>query len=329
VNVSVSKNLLCRGETVQLNASGGVSYAWKPAATLDNAAAASPLATPLQTTKYIVDVTNSFSCKKSDPIQLTVVQPLNLTMASDTFVCKGSTVQLKVQGANSYQWINNINGLSNTNIDNPGARPASDIVYTVVGSDAYDCFKDTTQIRVAIKPLPTVTAEPDFQMLAAETHQLIATASSDVVQWLWSPKDYLSCTVCPSPITSPRTPVDYVVTVKNQYGCNASDSVSVKLECSEDFVFIPNSFTPNNDGKNDVFYIKGKGIGIIKSLVIYNRWGETVFEKKNFSIDDRSTGWDGRLKGTLVPAGSYVYFTEMQCDSGQPILKKGTVTVVY
>ena len=130
-------------------------------------------------------------------------------------------------------------------------------------------------------------------------------------------------------MASPRTPIDYIVTVKNQYGCMASDSVSVKLACSENFVFIPNSFTPDNDGKNDVFYIKGKGIGIIKSLVIYNRWGETVFENKNFNIDDRSTGWNGRFKGVLVPAGSYVYFAEMQCDSGQPILKKGTVTVLY
>ena len=109
----------------------------------------------------------------------------------------------------------------------------------------------------------------------------------------------------------------------------ASDTLSVKLECSENFVFIPNSFTPNNDGKNDLFYIKGKGIGIIKSLLVYNRWGEIIFERKNFNIDDKAAAWNGRFKGLIVPPGSYVYFAEMQCETGQPIIKKGTVTVLY
>jgi gliding motility-associated-like protein len=234
-----------------------------------------------------------------------------------------------VQGANAYQWINNTSGLNNTNINNPVASPSSDVAYTVIGWDAYNCFRDTAIIKVAVKPLPQVKAEPNVQMLAAESHQLTATASADVMQWLWSPDLYLSCTTCPSPMAQPRTPVDYVVTVKNQYGCTASDTVSVKLECSENFVFIPNSFTPNNDGKNDLFYIKGKGIGIIKSLLIYNRWGEIIFERKNFNIDDKAAAWNGKFKGLIVPPGSYVYFAEMQCETGQPIIKKGTVTVLY
>ena len=228
---------------------------------------------PPQSTMYSVEVANEFGCKKSDSIQLAVVQPLRLITVQDTFVCKGNSVQLKVQGANAYQWINNTSGLNNANINDPVASPSSDIAYTVVGWDGYNCFRDTAIIKVAVKPLPSVKAESDVQMLAAESHQLTAIASPDVTKWLWSPDLYLSCTTCPSPVAQPRTPVDYIVTVKNQYGCMASDTVSVKLECSENFVFIPNSFTPNNDGKNDLFYIKGKGIGIIKSLLIYNRWG--------------------------------------------------------
>lgn len=328
-NVSSSKGLLCLGETVQLNATGGEYYLWKPATGLNNATIGSPLANPVQTTKYVVEVTNSFGCSKQDSILLTVAQPFNITMPAETFVCKGSGVQLSVNGASSYQWINTVNGLNNTQIATPVASPSTNTLYTVVGSDAHNCFKDTAMINVVVRSLPAVTAEPDFQMLAAETHQLMATPSADVVEWLWSPADFLNCTNCPSPVARPRIPVDYIVTVKNQYGCAASDTVSVKLECAENFVFIPNSFTPNNDGKNDVFYIMGKGIGIIKSLIIFNRWGEPVFERRNFNIDDRANGWDGKQKGILVPTGAYVYFAEMQCDSGEPIIKKGTVTVVY
>ena len=122
-----------------------------------------------------------------------------MVMATDTFVCSGSNAQLNAQGANSYQWINTVTGLSNIQIANPVASPVVNTVYTVVGSDAYNCFKDTLSINVAVRPLPSVTAEPDFQMLAAETHQLRATASNDVVKWLWSPADYLSCTSCHTP----------------------------------------------------------------------------------------------------------------------------------
>jgi gliding motility-associated-like protein len=329
VTLSSSKNLLCLGETVQLSATGGVSYLWKPSTGLNNSVIASPLANPAKTTTYSVEVTNNFGCKKSDSIKLTVVQPLSLVMSTDTFVCKGSSIQLKVQGAATYQWINNTAGLNNTQVSNPIASPISDISYTVVGTDAYSCFKDTATVKVVVQPLPSVIAEPDVQMLAADSHQLAAVASNDVVQWLWSPKDYLSCTNCPSPVTKPRMPIDYIVTVKNQYGCAASDTVKIKLQCSEDFVFIPTGFTPNNDGKNDVFYIKGKGIGIIKSLLIFDRWGEKIFERTNFDIDDKSSAWDGKYKGMPVPGGSYVYIAEMQCENGQPISKKGTVTVIY
>lgn len=327
--VTASKTLVCLGETVQLTATGGGTYVWKPATGLSNVNTASPLASPVQDTKYVVDVTNAFGCTKSDSIRLTVVKPFRLVMTTDTFVCKGSSVQLTAKGANSYQWINTTNGLNNTQVGNPVAAPQNNTSYTVVGSDAYNCFKDTAVVNVVVQPLPTVTAEPDIEMLAAETHQLQATASSDVVTWRWSPDTYLSCSACPSPLVTPRMPMDYVITVKNRWGCSASDTVSIKLQCADNFVFIPNSFTPNNDAKNDVFYIKGKGIGIIKSLIIYNRWGEAVFERRNFNIDDRSAGWDGKYKGVLVPAGNYVYFAEMQCDAGQPILRKGSVTVVY
>ncbi len=329
VSLLSSKNLLCLGETVQLTVSGGVSYLWKPSTGLNNTTIATPLANPVQNTTYTVEVTNNFGCKKSDSLKLTVVQPFSLTMASDTFVCKGSSIQLKAQGADSYQWINSTSGLNNTQVSNPVASPTTDILYTVAGTDAYNCFKDTATIKVAVQPLPGVIAEPDVQMLAADTHQLTVVASNDVVQWLWSPKDYLSCTNCPSPVTSPRMPIDYVVTVKNQYGCAASDTVKIKLQCSEDFIFIPSGFTPNNDGKNDLFYIKGKGIGIIKSLLIFDRWGEKIFERTNFNIDDKASAWDGKYKGMLVPGGTYVYLAEMQCENGQPIIKKGTVTVIY
>ncbi len=64
-------------------------------------------------------------------------------------------------------------------------------------------------------------------------------------------------------------------------------------------------------------------------MTIFNRWGEKVFEKRNFPIDDRAAGWDGYFKGLIAPVGSYVYFAELQCEGEAPFTMKGTVTIVY
>lgn len=61
---------------------------------------------------------------------------------------------------------------------------------------------------------------------------------------------------------------------------------------------------------------------------IYNRWGEIVFEKKNFYPNDMSAAWNGKLKGVDVPVGAYVYFAEMECSMGENFQRKGTVTLV-
>jgi gliding motility-associated-like protein len=329
ISLSTARATVCMGSSLQLNASGGVTYAWSPSTGLNNAAIANPVASPIVNTKYLLTVTNQFGCTNKDSVDITVAQPISITAPRDTFVCAGSAIQLKAGGASTYKWINNTSGLSNVTIANPMALTSADIQYTVVGYDNYGCFTDTASVNLAVRPVPTVNAGPDVELLANTEQQLQAVGSSDVIQWLWTPSDYLSCTNCSSPVTQPKTKINYVVTVKNQYGCQASDEVQIKVQCSQGYIYIVNSFTPNNDGKNDVFYIKGKGVGIVKSLKIFNRWGEMMFAKTNFPIDDRSAGWDGYYKGQLAPIGTYVYFAEFQCEGEQPFTQKGVVTIVY
>jgi gliding motility-associated-like protein len=89
---------------------------------------------------------------------------------------------------------------------------------------------------------------------------------------------------------------------------------------------IPTAFTPNGDGQNDFFIIKG--ISLIKHLIIYDRWGEKVFERSNFIASDRSACWNGTNKGMPAEAGAYVYFAEMECASGGLFIRKGTVILI-
>jgi gliding motility-associated-like protein len=107
----------------------------------------------------------------------------------------------------------------------------------------------------------------------------------------------------------------------------ASDEIAFKLECSEN-VSIPNAFTPNNDGKNDRFNLMGKGIREVKSFRIYSRLGDVIFERTNFQIGERQAGWDGTISGNPAAAGTYVYFAEFICDSGELFTRKGTLIVI-
>jgi gliding motility-associated-like protein len=235
---------------------------------------------------------------------------------------------LSASGATSYQWINNTSGLSNASIPNPVVNSLTTATYTVVGSDNYNCFKDTAKVLITVRDLPAVNAGPDINAVGGTPYQLSAMASGDVVSWLWSPGNYLSCTTCSSPMATPKMQTAYVVKVANAWGCVAFDTVIVKLQCAVSNVHVPNAFTPNLDGKNDVFYIKGSGVNIIKHFRIYNRWGQLIFERNNIGIDDRSTGWDGKYKGQYVDAGTYIYMAEMECITGELFTFKGTVTVV-
>jgi gliding motility-associated-like protein len=93
-------------------------------------------------------------------------------------------------------------------------------------------------------------------------------------------------------------------------------------------VFIPNAFTPDGDGVNDMLFVQGKGIKIVKTFRIFNRWGELIFEKNNFSPGDERSGWDGKIRGIPAPPDVFVYMCEVVCEKGIPFMFKGNVAII-
>lgn len=328
INITPANPVTCKTNSVQLQATGASSYSWSPATGLNDPTSASPLALPVSTTNYLVSGIDNNGCKGTDTITVTVPASFTINLASNAAICAGDKVQLNVSGAAGYKWINNTVGLSNTQINNPFASPSSSTQYTVVGYDKYQCYSDTQNIHVIVNPLPTVDAGTDRQVVVGSSNQLIVASSNDVIKWNWSPVDFLSCTNCASPVSKPYEPMDYVVTVYNRNNCMAKDTVKISVVCAGGDVHIPNAFTPDNNGKNDKFFILGQGVRIIKSLKVFNRWGEVIFEKKNFYPNDQSAGWNGKFKGLEAPAGAYVYFAEMECEAGSSFMRKGTVTLI-
>lgn len=327
IAVTPGAPVACLNASVQLAASGAVTYSWTPATGLDNASGASPVATPLVTTTYAVTGLDANGCAGSGSVTVTVQQHEQLALSPDsTSLCDGDSLKLKASGTDTYLWIGDVSGLPSVSLGSMFAVPPATLRYTVVGSDAYQCFHDTLSVPVTVLPVPTVDAGPSVSVLDATPVNLLATGSADIVSWQWTPPDYLSCTDCAQPVCTPKKPEVYTVRVVNNVGCSAADTVSVKLICEEARVRIPEGFSPNNDGHNDRFDILG--IGQVDHLVIFDRWGEKVFERSNFYTADIGSQWDGTVHGQAAPVGTYVYFVEMTCPSGGAFSRKGTVVLV-
>lgn len=323
--VSPDSPYVCLNSSTMLTVTGGSSYLWSPAVGLDRTDVASPVASPTVNTVYQVQATDDAGCQGSISVLVKVTAPQTVTVTPDTAsICQGDELRMTEKGADVYRWIGDIQAGGS-----PGviiARPSESTVFMVIGTDLHACFADTVKIPVTVRPVPTVNAGPDVEVLAGDPVVLLATGSPDVVDWSWTPPDFLSCADCAQPVASPKRPEEYVVKVTNGVGCSATDTVAAKILCEESRVRIPDAFSPNGDGKNDRFMIMG--IGLVKHIVIYDRWGVRVFERSNFYPVDAGSSWDGTIGGQPAPVGTYVYFVEMECAAGGAFARRGTVVLV-
>jgi gliding motility-associated-like protein len=198
----------------------------------------------------------------------------------------------------------------------------------VSASTKNKCQTDTARVNVVVHSIPKVDAGPDQTVATGSVVQLQATGSTDVVGWKWTPTDYLSCTHCEAPTSTPRQPITYQVTGTNGFGCSDSASVKINLVCDEGKVFIPNTFTPNEDGTNDLFYPRGRGVKTILYFRVFDRFGQLIYERTNFQLNDKKGGWDGTFKGHRLDPAVFVYSTEMVCDNNKIFKLSGNVTLL-
>jgi PKD repeat protein len=234
--LSTYKADLCAGSSLNLVAEGASSYTWSPGISLSNTNAASVIASPAFDITYKVTGISNHGCINSDSVQISVIHPFRVKLVEDTSVCAGNSIQLKATGAASYLWIGNTVGLNDITSANPMAAPSTSISYSVVGYDAMACFTDTAHTWIMVNARPFVHAGPDAEILAGSSYTIQTTGSNDILNWVWSPDTYLSCSTCPSPEARPVQPVNYTVMVTNAQGCTASDTVSLKLLCKESAV---------------------------------------------------------------------------------------------
>jgi gliding motility-associated-like protein len=320
--------IVCKGSTLSITANGGFTYTWLAAPGLLNTNAGIATVSPAANSIYTVQAADDIGCTSTGMIPVTVIDRLKINAVAGQAQCLGRPVTLIASGAATYQWIKNTEGLNSTAIANPLATPLQPgaSTYTVVGTDAYGCFTDTANITVQALPLPNVLIKPVGEILFGSEIMLSPITTNNVTNWEWSPSKYLNCSNCTSPVSRPLEPMTYTLKVTDKNGCSNTASVQVNFICKESSVMIPSAFSPNNDGLNDLFMIRG--IATVNWLQIYNRNGTVVFEKRNFNAGDNANGWDGYYKGNPADPGAYVYFAEIKCPNGNAFIKKGTLTLV-
>jgi gliding motility-associated-like protein len=323
--IKVEDTVICLNDAATLMASGGVSYDWQPDPTLSCTNCAAPQASPRVRTIYYVTGTDANGCKNTDTVTVGIKTKTTLIFDDQLEVCEKTPVVLQVSGAQTYTWIPPLY-LDDANKQNPTATLDTSITYLVIGREG-SCIPDTAKIRAVVHPLPEVHAGDDQRVLAGSMVSLNGNGVR-VKDYLWQPGDSLVCPSCP--VTQYRAQKTMTFTLKgfSDYGCVDSDDVTIVVFCDQSQLFIPNTFTPNGDGQNDVFYPQGSGVGKVKAFRIYNRWGQLVFERMNMDVNARDQGWDGTFKGEQLSPDVYVYTLEAACDNGEEIFWKGDIAII-
>lgn len=326
---ALQDTLICRGDSIQLFVTGAADYSWlAPNNGLSCTNCQNPVASPQFDIMYKVEGRSAFGCKAYDSVTVKVFQPyvVSVDPPADS-ICEGRSIRLTAFGAPLYTW-SPAAGLSATNIANPIASPDTTRTYKLTGYDNLGCFKDSIDVTIKVLQNPEVNAGPDLVLSAGSTVQLQATGAVNGESYDWSPSVGLSCTSCPNPVVTAGDNITYTVRVRNASGCTAQDQVKISVTCNEGNLFVPNTFTPNGDGMNDVFYIRGNGLYAVRSLRIFNRWGEMVFERKNLTANDPSAGWNGTFKGAIASSDTYVYQLEVMCTNSQVLKYNGTISLI-
>lgn len=233
-----------------------------------------------------------------------------------------------VQADTSIQW-NWTFGDGRTSIEQNNAisydKPGNYLV-TLTAANKLGC-KNADTTSLAIAPLPVITMQNVIIPVGGQI-ALPVTYSSGTVQYTWSPPVGLSCTNCPAPLANPKITTTYTVNVTDSNTCTSTADITVTVLCTAENYFVPNTFSPNGDGMNDVFYPRGRGLASVQSMKIFNRFGQAVFDRRNFTANDPSKGWNGKLGGTPAPPDVYVYIIEFVCENAQIVTMKGNITLI-
>jgi len=316
---------ICEGANTTLNSSSnGASFAWLPATGLSNAGTLNPVAAPAVTTQYTLTATLG-GCRATSSVLITVNPAPIADAGKDTAICYGQSVQLNGSGGISYAW-SPAGYLDNTSSSSPVCyQPSGNMSYQLTVTDVNNCRSiNKPAVNITVTPSPKIFAGNDTSVYINEPVQLNAVDinNSGFTQYRWSPADGLSNPSTQKPVAMTGHPVTYTVVATTPNGCEGTGSISIKVFAAAG-IFVPNAFTPDGDGHNDLLRAIPIGIREFKYLAVFNRWGKRIFYTTN-----SATGWNGTINGKVQDNGIYVWMAAGINYKGDLLERRGTVLLV-
>jgi gliding motility-associated-like protein len=307
--------------------SGGVApyrYDWSSGQAL-------PIAVNLVSNNYVVTITDANNCRTSQTVQMTVMPELLATTTTTMVRCfgekNGSASVINVSGGNGAPYLYSMDGT------NFGAQSRFDSLsagaYTMTIQDVNGC----KSIRSAIVQQPAkidVDLDNVVKILLGDSVQVFPrTTARPEFKVSISPKYNVSCDTCMNAFVKPYQKTTYTVTVQDpRNGCVNSDSMTVFVE-NKGEIFVPNSFSPNNDGWNDYFApYGGRNVKRVIKMAIFARNGSEIFRAENIVSNDESQGWDGKFKGSDMTVGTYIYVIEIEFFDGTTKVFTGDINLL-
>lgn len=296
---------------IQVQATGGCTpyvYSWSHDPSLSTAGA-----NGLAAGNYTVTITDATGQQQIIPVALTEPAPLTDASTYQDISCNGEIdgkVSLNANGGVlPYQFSQGpqITGM-----------PAGNYNYTI--TDNNNCLLPVN-ITISEPPAINISGTDYFSIYCGEEAlmDIVTSGGTGNFTYDWTSPHFLSCSDCETPTASPNKSTVFSITATDQMGCSETFSVLVEVQCN---VFIPNSFTPNLDGHNEVFYVYSGGIRSFE-MRIFNRWGQEIF-----TSNDINDGWDGTYQQERAPAGVYVYDVYVVMPSGEERNLRGMLNLI-
>jgi gliding motility-associated-like protein len=327
VNLTASNDTtICANDPVQLLAvTDGQHYSWVPDPSLSNPNILNPVATPVTNTTYQI-TSRIGGCSATEDVVITVAPRPSVNAGVDVMICYNSAAQLNAQtNGTAFTWSPTLS-LSDPSLLNPIATPKNTTSYILAATDNTSACPKPAFDTVTVIVLPKVNAFAgnDTVIIADLPLQLKATGG---ITYQWSPATGLNNPNIQGPIAildgNPEF-VTYLVTVADQAGCVDTASITIQVYKTGPEIFVPTGFTPNGDGRNDVFRPVYVGMKTIDYFQVYNRWGSLIY---SHNMND-GQGWDGTINGIKQNTGTFIWMVRATDVIGKIHFKKGTVLLI-
>lgn len=326
--------VVCRGNSVTLSVATAADYnelVWSTTSDFASVFGQNQLSvqvTPSESTTYYVRVAGDV-CTFVGSVSVDV-SDIQLAALPELLICFEDGAELSAAHTGgpgcTYAW--ELGDGTTYSGEHPFVTPSSSTTYAVTITNPYGCSASATGNivkRTGTFPTPFSAWCEVCDIIQASTTTVFSTDYGDGYIYQWSPTQDMLTPNAPSSDVSPMESTLYTISVTDTFGCVKTDTVQIivhELTCDDPFIFVPNAFSPNADGKNDVLYVRSE---ILEEFyfAVYSRWGEKVFETTQLN-----EGWDGFFKGKPCQNGVYDYYFTGTCVGGKTCVLKGNVMLV-